>query len=91
MLALSHSHRKLLVASLLAMTSFSWADETTVSMPTRGICAHRGASATHPENTVSAFREAIRLGAHINAKAGIRRVNCAYPARLRLPAPPISG
>jgi glycerophosphoryl diester phosphodiesterase len=33
-------------------------------MPRRGICAHRGAGATHPENTLSAFREAIRLGAH---------------------------
>ncbi|MEE3371872.1 MAG: glycerophosphodiester phosphodiesterase family protein [Planctomycetota bacterium] len=35
------------------------------SMPTRGICAHRGASDTHPENTITAFREAIRLGAHM--------------------------
>ena len=34
-----------------------------VSMPERGICAHRGASDTHPENTLAAFREAIRLGA----------------------------
>ena len=33
-----------------------------VQMPTRGICAHRGASDTHPENTITAFREAIRLG-----------------------------
>jgi X-Pro dipeptidyl-peptidase len=31
-------------------------------MPARGICAHRGASDTHPENTLSAFREAIMLG-----------------------------
>ncbi len=34
-------------------------------MPTRGICAHRGASDTHPENTIAAFREAIRLGAQM--------------------------
>lgn len=34
-------------------------------LPTRGICAHRGASETHPENTLAAFREAIRLGAHM--------------------------
>jgi glycerophosphoryl diester phosphodiesterase len=34
-----------------------------VSMPKRGICAHRGASDTHPENTLAAFHEAIRLGA----------------------------
>ena len=34
-------------------------------LPTRGICAYRGASNTHPENTRAAFREAIRLRAHI--------------------------
>lgn len=32
-------------------------------LPDRGVAAHRGASATHPENTVEAFREAVRLGA----------------------------
>ena len=36
-----------------------------VRMPSRGICAHRGASDTHPENTLAAFREAIRLGTHM--------------------------
>ena len=35
---------------------------TGVIMPQRGICAHRGAMNTHPENTVAAFREAVRLG-----------------------------
>lgn len=34
-------------------------------MPNRGICAHRGAMETHPENTIPAFKEAIRLGAHM--------------------------
>jgi glycerophosphoryl diester phosphodiesterase len=34
-------------------------------MPTHGICAYRGASNTYPENTLAAFREAIRLGAHM--------------------------
>ena len=34
-------------------------------MPVRGLCAHRGASDTHPENTLAAFREAIRLGAQM--------------------------
>ncbi len=29
------------------------------------ICAHRGASGTHPENTQAAFEEAIRVGAHM--------------------------
>ncbi len=34
-------------------------------MPERGICAHRGAMDTHPENTLAAFNEAVRLGAHM--------------------------
>ena len=34
-------------------------------MPSRGLCAHRGAMATHPENTIPAFHEALRLGAHM--------------------------
>ena len=34
------------------------------ALPRRGICAHRGASTSHPENTLAALREAIRLGAH---------------------------
>ena len=35
-----------------------------IAMPTRGISAHRGAGRTHPENTLPAFAEAIRLGVH---------------------------
>ena len=34
-------------------------------LPERGICAHRGAMDTHPENTLAAFNEAVRLGAHM--------------------------
>ena len=34
-------------------------------LPQRGICAHRGARFTHPENTLPAFQEAIHLGAHM--------------------------
>ena len=41
------------------------AGEQNVRMPARGICAHRGANDTHPENTLAAFREAIRLGVHM--------------------------
>lgn len=33
-------------------------------LPHRGICAHRGAARSCPENTIAAFREAARLGAH---------------------------
>jgi glycerophosphoryl diester phosphodiesterase len=36
-----------------------------IPMPERGLCAHRGGMATHPENTLPAFREALRLGAHM--------------------------
>ncbi|MDR0351922.1 MAG: hypothetical protein LBI02_00705 [Opitutaceae bacterium] len=32
------------------------------ALPQRGISAHRGANDTHPENTIPAFREAVRLG-----------------------------
>ncbi len=35
------------------------------ALPKRGICAHRGASATHPENTLASLREAVRLGVHM--------------------------
>jgi glycerophosphoryl diester phosphodiesterase len=37
----------------------------TESLPSKGICAHRGANKTHPENTLTAFKEAIRLGANM--------------------------
>ena len=36
-----------------------------IKLPERGICAHRGANETHPENTLSAFKEAVRLGAQM--------------------------
>lgn len=36
-----------------------------IALPRQGICAHRGAMSTHPQNTLSAFREAIRLGAQM--------------------------
>jgi glycerophosphoryl diester phosphodiesterase len=31
-------------------------------LPEKGVCAHRGASFSHPENTLAAINEAIRLG-----------------------------
>lgn len=34
-------------------------------LPKRGVCAHRGANETHPENTITAFVEAVRLGAQM--------------------------
>ena len=41
------------------------ADPKPPALPARGLCAHRGAMHTHPENTLPAFREALRLGAHM--------------------------
>ena len=35
----------------------------TSQLPQRGISAHRGENTVHPENTLPAFREAVRLGA----------------------------
>ena len=34
-------------------------------LPSKGICAHRGAVEHYPENTIPAFNEAIRLGAQM--------------------------
>jgi len=48
----------LLFLSLSAMGQ----SEIPPELPSQGICAHRGAMQTHPENTIAAFREAIRLG-----------------------------
>jgi len=36
-----------------------------INLPERGLCAHRGAMETHPENTITAFREAIKAGVHM--------------------------
>ena len=37
----------------------------SIQLPERGICAHRGAMEVKPENTLAAFREAVRLGAQM--------------------------
>ncbi len=36
-----------------------------ITLPEKGICAHRGGMGTHPESTLAAFRESIRLGVHM--------------------------
>lgn len=36
-----------------------------MELPKKGVCAHRGATEHHPENTLPAFEEAIRLGAQM--------------------------
>lgn len=53
----------LVTMSLAVCSAFCVAAD--VRMPERGLCAHRGASDTHPENTLAAFRAAIMLGAQM--------------------------
>lgn len=55
---------KLPLALLFWLTAGLLLAEPTL-LPVRGICAHRGGAATHPENTLPAFQEAVRLGAHM--------------------------
>jgi glycerophosphoryl diester phosphodiesterase len=38
---------------------------STIGLPLKGLCAHRGAMATHPENTIPAFKAAIEAGAQM--------------------------
>ena len=50
---------------LLIATNYFQVIYAQNSLPTQGICAHRGAMDTHPENTIAAFNEAIRLQAQM--------------------------
>ncbi|WP_207534183.1 glycerophosphodiester phosphodiesterase [Desertivirga arenae] len=51
---------------LLLLASFTCIEaQTSIQLPQKGLCAHRGAMDTHPENTLPAFKEAIRLGAQM--------------------------
>ena len=54
----------LLVMSFIVGTCKAVPD-AAIKLPERGLCAHRGAMDTHPENTLPAFREAIKCGAHM--------------------------
>lgn len=55
------SRRRFLTAGLLTLPALARSEKK--ALPTRGLCAHRGAMTSHPENTLPAFSEAIRLGA----------------------------
>jgi glycerophosphoryl diester phosphodiesterase len=68
LLTAPHSRREFLGASLaLGVSGMAGraAEKNPPALPARGLCAHRGAMHTHPENTLPAFREALRLGAHM--------------------------
>ena len=54
--------RKVLTFSVLLLTSTCLSAQSAIVLPSGGICAHRGAKDTHPENTITAFKEAVRLG-----------------------------
>jgi glycerophosphoryl diester phosphodiesterase len=51
--------------SLLACVNKITKPDAAYILPERGLCAHRGSMDTYPENTLPAFREAIRSGAHM--------------------------
>lgn len=53
----------LLPCVLLASAVTYGAD--TPTLPTHGLCAHRGAAGTYPENTIPALEAAVRLGAQM--------------------------
>jgi glycerophosphoryl diester phosphodiesterase len=53
------------VFGLASILSGEVSSDGSSDLPTRGVCAYRGASNTCPENTLTAYREAIRLGAHM--------------------------
>lgn len=58
-------NRRPFFAVLLTLISFTSTHADDITMPARGLCAHRGAMSTHPENTLPALQEAVRLGAHM--------------------------
>lgn len=55
-------HRVVFVFALIWIATLS-SVSAAAGLPTAGVCAHRGASGTHPENTIPALLEAVRLGA----------------------------
>lgn len=61
-----HSRRRFLAlgSAAIAATGRASAAEAP-AMPVRGFCAHRGAMATHPENSLPGFAEALRLGSRM--------------------------
>lgn len=49
---------KIFLVKLTILATVNYAQ----TLPSKGICAHRGASSTHPENTKAAILEAVNLG-----------------------------
>ena len=56
--------KAILILMMLCLT-IPGVGQSHVVLPERGLCAHRGAMQTHPENTVPAFQAAVKAGAHM--------------------------
>lgn len=61
---ITHWYLGILLLSV-SMVSNAYAQKSKIMMPQRGLCAHRGAMETHPENTLPALQEAVTLGAQM--------------------------
>ena len=56
----------ILIACFLLTVSCSRTKvQSGIELPERGLCAHRGAMETYPENTIPAFLAAVEAGAHM--------------------------
>jgi glycerophosphoryl diester phosphodiesterase len=55
----------MILVSFLIFGSSQGKKKISYKLPERGLCAHRGAMETHPENTIPAFRAAVEAGAHM--------------------------
>jgi glycerophosphoryl diester phosphodiesterase len=58
-------HTKLPLIFILCFLTIQTNGQNKIILPEKGLCAHRGAMRTHPENTIPAFNAAIRAGAHM--------------------------
>jgi len=58
---------KALAACIISITMMSaaFAQQDKITMPQRGLCAHRGGFESTPENTIAGFKEAIKYGAQM--------------------------
>ncbi|MDD4107949.1 MAG: glycerophosphodiester phosphodiesterase family protein [Prolixibacteraceae bacterium] len=62
---LSGKQSKLSVDYATTIVGSQYSLSSDYILPERGLCAHRGAMQSHPENTLAAFREALKAGAHM--------------------------
>lgn len=60
---ISRRAKDIVIAEIPAVPAGLLAAVPDPAMPSAGVAAHRGASGTHPENTLPALQEAVRLGA----------------------------